>query len=77
MNNILMFLFSKVPVLNWLDGYKSIISRVVILLGALLPVLQAQFPQLTFLHQLNSYVLLVAGWLGLEIGIAHKNAKGE
>jgi hypothetical protein len=75
MNKLLLFAFSKLPILNLLDGHKRLISRIVLLLGALLPVLQVQFPQLPILGELNSYVLLVAGWLGLEVGVAHAKAK--
>lgn len=75
MNKLLLFVFSKLPILSLLDGHKRTISRIVLLLGALLPVLQQHFPQVHVLGELNSYVLLVAGWLGLELGNAHAKAK--
>ena len=77
MNNILIFLFSKLPVLKLLDGYKTIIGRVLLLAAVVLPATQAAFPQLVWLGQVNDYVLMVAAWLGIEIGNAHKNAKTE
>lgn len=77
MNSVITFLFERVPLLGHLSGYKRIISRGVLALGAVLPVVQAHFPDLPFINEANSYALLVAGWLGLEVGIKHAAIKAE
>ena len=75
MNQVLLTILEKAPILAQLNGYKRIISRVVLVAGTVLPVLQTQFPELAFLPHVTTYVLMVCGWLGLEVGTWHANQK--
>lgn len=74
---LMPFLFEKGP-LKFLDGYKLQIGRVVSFLAVLIGVTQSQEPEIAqWLHfdQINTYVTLVVGWLGIEIGSAHDKSK--
>lgn len=72
---VLKFLFERVPVLNWVNGKKTILSRVVGVLGVLLMYAQQKYPHLAYLQDINFWFVWLVSQLGLEVGIAHAKVK--
>ena len=77
MNSLITLLFERMPILGHLNGYKRMLSRGVLALGAVLPVVQAYYPALPYVNDISAYTLLVSGWLGLEVGNKHAQIKAE
>lgn len=74
---IIRFLFERLPVLNLLNGYKTLIGRVLLALGAVLSVLAIQFPEYAIIGEINAHLVMLIGWLGLEAGVQHANVKAK
>lgn len=65
-----MGLFSKL-IFNeqpWL----KVVSRIVVIVGAVSQVLVMQLPEIPIFGEVQGYALMIAGWLGLELGSYEK-----
>lgn len=74
---LLKFLFEKMPILNWVNGHKTMLSRAVGLVGLGLTFVQQNYPELGFIPDINFWFVWLVSQLGLEVGLAHKKVKGE
>lgn len=79
MNQLLIFLFSKLPILNWVDGYKTKIGDTLAKLSVILLALQQGLLewgiQIPLLDKSYAWVTLLIGFLAKWIGEAHAAAK--
>lgn len=82
-NNIFKFVFEKLPILNLLDGKKTIIGRVVMASPIITNGLAVLFPHVAIITQIatyaNEYATLImgSGWLTQEVGLKHKQIKAN
>lgn len=77
-DKIILFVFSKLVPLSWLDGYKTSISRIATIISAALTIGAAQFPEyIDFISEANAAILTVLGLVGIEIGKIHKEVKDK
>lgn len=68
---MLMFVFSKLPLLKKLDGYKRMIGDALIVVTAALAALQELRPELTWIASVTA----ILGLIVKAIGEAHAKAK--
>jgi hypothetical protein len=75
---LLPILFEKLPILNKLNGHKTIIGRVIQMASVVVLAIQQQFPELAgALHiaQVNSILTMITGYFVTELGLQHKTSK--
>lgn len=74
---VFKFVFEKLPVVNWFNGHKRTISRILGVLGIILAYFQMEYPQLQYLADINFWWVWLMSQLGFEIGALHAKIKGE
>lgn len=74
---VFKFMFEKLPVLNWVNGHKRTLSRVVGVVGVILMFAQENYPHLSYLKDVNFWFVWLVAQLGLEVGVLHAKIKGE
>lgn len=74
---IMRWFAEKFLPLAWLNGHKSEIARILILLGALQEAAAIAYPQYEFLSQTQTIITFCLGYLGLEFGCWHQKDKLE
>jgi len=74
---IFNLLFEKTPIVKWLNGHKTTISRAFMVISALLAALQQWFPEYAPIpvSVFNAQGALLLSFLGIEIGTMHKEVK--
>ena len=77
MNSLFRLLFERLPIIRALNGHKTNISRAILALGSIAVVVQNYYPDLPHISDINATLVLVGGWLGLEVGMRHKAIKSE
>jgi len=74
---ILRFALENPMLLGLLNGYKTLIGRVVVIVGGLITLAPYVGFQIPFAEDVNASLLLLAGWAGVELGLMHKNDKSS
>ena len=73
---ILLFLLEKAPVISWVNGHKTLLSRASSIVALALWYLQNHFPAYSVvLDQVNFFYVFICTTLGLEIGLWHRDQK--
>lgn len=73
---IFNFIFRKVPILNWLDGHKTTISRIAAVVSATLLAVAMYFPEYApITDQVMLAVSTLLSLVGIEIGKIDKEIK--
>lgn len=82
-NNIFKFVFEKLPILNLLDGKKTIIGRVVMASPLITQGIAYLFPEVAAIAHIAAYTneyaayIMGSGWLTQEVGLKHKQIKAN
>jgi hypothetical protein len=72
---VINWIFTKIPLLSLLDGYKTKIGELLAFLSALDLLLLHYFPTLPYVNQIDGWVVLLSGLAVRYLGIAHADAK--
>ncbi len=76
---VVRILVEKTPFLKDLfaliDGNKTLIGKVCVLISLLLAALQYAFPQIPHINEINAYTAMVVAWLFEQIGETHRQDK--
>lgn len=72
---LVVLLFERTPILNWLNGKKRLIGTGMVVIGALIEGAKHAFPELALVGQVNSYYVLLAGILTKVLGDLHADVK--
>lgn len=81
--NIFKFAFEKLPLLNLLNGKKTLIGRIVMASPIITNGVAVLFPEIAVISQIAAYTneyaawIMSSGWLAQEIGLKHKEIKNK
>jgi len=75
MKTLLRWLFEKFPPLAIINGNKQNLSRLILMGAAVLGALKQFYPEVPNLDDMILYYSMIAGWLGLEVGLKHADVK--
>lgn len=81
--NIFRFVFEKLPILNLLNGKKTLIGRVVMASPIITHGLAVLFPEVAAIAHVAQYTneyatwIMGSGWLTQEIGLKHQEIKAK
>lgn len=75
------FIINRTPIvsdlLKFLDGHKTLVGRMGVLISSILTAVQALWPEYTVIPQIYSAWMVVITYLFEKLGLAHKVIKGE
>jgi len=73
------FLFEDMPIIKWLNGHKTELSRAVMFLSAVIKALQLWFPEYSPVSPevFDAQVAMLLSLIGIQVGQMHKEVKGE
>jgi len=72
---VVIFIFERVPVLNFLNGNKRLIGNVLMIIGAGLEGLRSAYPGMALLPDVVAYYSIVVGAITRVVGDMHAQAK--
>lgn len=71
--SIVKFVFEKLPIIKWFDGYKTMIGEIALQLTAILVVVQGYFPEAAWIAP----AVAVLGVVAKLCGVAHAKVKAK
>jgi len=74
-DKIILFVFSKTPIVKWASGYKRSIGNALQVVGGILALLTVNFPEIPHLDQAIAFTTLVSGYFIKLFGDMHADAK--
>lgn len=76
---IIRWFLEDVPIIKWLNGNKTTISRAAMFSSAVLWALQVYFPEYAPIpaSEYDAKLAMILSYLGIEIGTIHKEAKAN
>lgn len=77
LDKITLYVFSKMPVIKFLDGYKRQIGNALLLLAGLVSLLKLYFPEIPHLDQVDAGVIAAIALFSRLFGDIHADAKAR
>ena len=75
LDKITLYIFSKAPIIKYLDGYKRQIGNGLLLLAGIVSLLKLYFPEIPHLAQVDAGVIAAIALFSRLFGDIHADAK--